>query len=166
MVAFRMPLHHLTFLQQTCQVSRADGRDLLFRWRNYAPERESSLSWSKFRTENEIFLILVLDILLSLVCHTAFSYHLFQYFNSEDWTLMFRSLYTNVFGFLSFQTIQFFSFPAVVAPFKCSVLPLSQNQEFMPFVKELCKQIQLGDLHGNTVKQTEFQEMFLFVLYI
>lgn len=31
----------------------------------------------------------------------------------------------------------FFSFPAVVAPFKCSVLPLSQNQEFMPFVKEL-----------------------------
>ncbi|NWT73941.1 GARS ligase, partial [Prunella himalayana] len=33
----------------------------------------------------------------------------------------------------------YFSFPAVVAPFKCSVLPLSQNQEFMPFVKELCK---------------------------
>ncbi|KAL7976436.1 hypothetical protein Chor_008385 [Crotalus horridus] len=31
----------------------------------------------------------------------------------------------------------FFSFPAVVAPFKCSVLPLSQNQEFIPFVKEL-----------------------------
>ncbi|NXP44149.1 GARS ligase, partial [Heliornis fulica] len=31
----------------------------------------------------------------------------------------------------------FFSFPALVAPFKCSVLPLSQNQEFMPFVKEL-----------------------------
>eukprot|EP00069_Balaena_mysticetus_P021197 bmy_13577T0 len=31
----------------------------------------------------------------------------------------------------------FFSFPAVVAPFKCSVLPLSQNQDFMPFVKEL-----------------------------
>ncbi|NXV65909.1 GARS ligase, partial [Molothrus ater] len=31
----------------------------------------------------------------------------------------------------------YFSFPAVVAPFKCSVLPLSQNQEFMPFVKEL-----------------------------
>ncbi|XP_028934038.1 glycine--tRNA ligase [Ornithorhynchus anatinus] len=31
----------------------------------------------------------------------------------------------------------FFSFPAAVAPFKCSVLPLSQNQEFMPFVKEL-----------------------------
>ncbi|XP_018424467.1 PREDICTED: glycine--tRNA ligase [Nanorana parkeri] len=31
----------------------------------------------------------------------------------------------------------YFSFPAIVAPYKCSVLPLSQNQEFMPFVKEL-----------------------------
>ncbi|XP_072769650.1 glycine--tRNA ligase-like [Nerophis lumbriciformis] len=31
----------------------------------------------------------------------------------------------------------FFSFPATVAPYKCSVLPLSQNQEFVPFVKEL-----------------------------
>ncbi|XP_069816704.1 glycine--tRNA ligase [Dendropsophus ebraccatus] len=31
----------------------------------------------------------------------------------------------------------YFSFPAVVAPYKCSVLPLSQNQEFMPYVKEL-----------------------------
>ncbi|KAE8595402.1 hypothetical protein XENTR_v10015726 [Xenopus tropicalis] len=31
----------------------------------------------------------------------------------------------------------FFTFPAIVAPYKCSVLPLSQNLEFMPFVKEL-----------------------------
>ncbi|KAM8967175.1 glycine--tRNA ligase [Pelodytes ibericus] len=31
----------------------------------------------------------------------------------------------------------YFSFPAIVAPYKCSVLPLSQNQEFVPFVKEL-----------------------------
>ncbi|XP_040287241.1 glycine--tRNA ligase [Bufo bufo] len=31
----------------------------------------------------------------------------------------------------------YFTFPATVAPYKCSVLPLSQNQEFMPFVKEL-----------------------------
>ncbi|KAM4028610.1 LOW QUALITY PROTEIN: glycine--tRNA ligase [Anomaloglossus baeobatrachus] len=31
----------------------------------------------------------------------------------------------------------YFSFPAIVAPYKCSVLPLSQNQEFIPFVKEL-----------------------------
>lgn len=31
----------------------------------------------------------------------------------------------------------YFSLPATVAPYKCSVLPLSQNQEFMPFVREL-----------------------------
>ncbi|XP_037613104.1 glycine--tRNA ligase-like [Sebastes umbrosus] len=31
----------------------------------------------------------------------------------------------------------YFSFPATVAPYKCSVLPLSQNPEFMPFVREL-----------------------------
>ncbi|KAM4606044.1 glycine--tRNA ligase [Polymixia lowei] len=31
----------------------------------------------------------------------------------------------------------YFSFPATVAPYKCSVLPLSQNQEFTPFVREL-----------------------------
>ncbi|XP_060717864.1 glycine--tRNA ligase [Tachysurus vachellii] len=31
----------------------------------------------------------------------------------------------------------YFSFPALVAPYKCSVLPLSQNQEFVPFVREL-----------------------------
>ncbi|XP_069067152.1 glycine--tRNA ligase isoform X1 [Pleurodeles waltl] len=31
----------------------------------------------------------------------------------------------------------YFSFPAIVAPYKCSVLPLSQNQEFVPFVREL-----------------------------
>ncbi|KAG7272473.1 hypothetical protein CRUP_009025 [Coryphaenoides rupestris] len=31
----------------------------------------------------------------------------------------------------------YFSFPALVAPYKCSVLPLSQNPEFVPFVKEL-----------------------------
>ncbi|TNN88272.1 Glycine--tRNA ligase [Liparis tanakae] len=31
----------------------------------------------------------------------------------------------------------YFSFPATVAPYKCSILPLSQNQDFVPFVKEL-----------------------------
>lgn len=35
--------------------------------------------------------------------------------------------------------LQFFSFPAMVSPYKCSVLPLSQNQEFVPFVKQLCE---------------------------
>ncbi|XP_068604059.1 glycine--tRNA ligase [Brachionichthys hirsutus] len=31
----------------------------------------------------------------------------------------------------------YFSFPATVAPYKCSVLPLSQNRDFVPFVREL-----------------------------
>ncbi|XP_068160151.1 glycine--tRNA ligase-like [Antennarius striatus] len=31
----------------------------------------------------------------------------------------------------------YFSFPAIVAPYKCSILPLSPNQEFMPFVRQL-----------------------------
>lgn len=33
----------------------------------------------------------------------------------------------------------YISLPAVVAPLKCSVLPLSGNTEFHPFVKMLCK---------------------------
>ena len=33
----------------------------------------------------------------------------------------------------------YFSLPATVAPIKCSVLPLSSNAEFHPFVKQLCK---------------------------
>ncbi|XP_065804661.1 glycine--tRNA ligase [Labrus bergylta] len=31
----------------------------------------------------------------------------------------------------------YFSFPPTVAPYKCSILPLSQNQEFVPFVQQL-----------------------------
>ncbi|XP_055085916.1 glycine--tRNA ligase-like [Periophthalmus magnuspinnatus] len=31
----------------------------------------------------------------------------------------------------------YFSFPATVSPYKCSILPLSVNQEFIPFVKAL-----------------------------
>ncbi|KAF7669260.1 hypothetical protein LDENG_00203270 [Lucifuga dentata] len=31
----------------------------------------------------------------------------------------------------------YFSFPATVSPYKCSILPLSQNQEFVPFVRQL-----------------------------
>uniref|UniRef100_A0A673CG54 Glycine--tRNA ligase n=1 Tax=Sphaeramia orbicularis TaxID=375764 RepID=A0A673CG54_9TELE len=40
----------------------------------------------------------------------------------------------------------YFSFPATVAPYKCSILPLSQNQEFMPFVHHLS-----GELTKNGV---------------
>ncbi|CAG04248.1 unnamed protein product, partial [Tetraodon nigroviridis] len=35
----------------------------------------------------------------------------------------------------------FFSFPATVAPYKCSVLPLSPNQEFVPFVRSLSEEL-------------------------
>lgn len=31
----------------------------------------------------------------------------------------------------------YFTLPAVIAPIKCSVLPLSGNAEFVPFVKEI-----------------------------
>lgn len=33
----------------------------------------------------------------------------------------------------------YFSLPPVVAPLKCSVLPLSNNSEFVPFIKKICK---------------------------
>lgn len=33
----------------------------------------------------------------------------------------------------------YLTLPAIVAPIKCSVLPLSGNTEFHPFVKKLCK---------------------------
>lgn len=34
----------------------------------------------------------------------------------------------------------YFALPAVIAPIKCSVLPLSNNVEFQPFIKQICKQ--------------------------
>jgi glycyl-tRNA synthetase len=37
----------------------------------------------------------------------------------------------------------YFSLPPVVAPLKCSVLPLSNNQEFVPFIKQICKLTQI-----------------------
>lgn len=33
----------------------------------------------------------------------------------------------------------YFTLPATVAPLKCSVLPLSNNTEFEPFTKKICK---------------------------
>lgn len=34
---------------------------------------------------------------------------------------------------------RYFSLPPVVAPLKCSILPLSGNAEFVPFIEKLCK---------------------------
>lgn len=33
----------------------------------------------------------------------------------------------------------YFSLPPVVSPLKCSVLPLSNNQDFIPFIRTICK---------------------------
>lgn len=33
----------------------------------------------------------------------------------------------------------YFSLPAIIAPLKCSVLPLSSKPEFNPFIKQICK---------------------------
>lgn len=38
----------------------------------------------------------------------------------------------------------YFSLPPTVAPLKCSVLPLSNNQDFNPFVKQICKLLLAG----------------------
>uniref|UniRef100_A0A1W7RAJ7 Glycine--tRNA ligase n=1 Tax=Hadrurus spadix TaxID=141984 RepID=A0A1W7RAJ7_9SCOR len=40
----------------------------------------------------------------------------------------------------------YFSLPATVAPVKCSVLPLSNNTEFSPFVKELSEELTRHDV--------------------
>jgi len=40
----------------------------------------------------------------------------------------------------------YFSLPPVIAPLKCSVLPLSNNPEFSPLVAELSKQLTLHDI--------------------
>jgi glycyl-tRNA synthetase len=35
----------------------------------------------------------------------------------------------------------YLALPPVIAPYKCSVLPLSANDEFKPFIRKLCKKI-------------------------
>lgn len=42
----------------------------------------------------------------------------------------------------------YLALPALVAPIKCSVLPLSSNTEFQPFIKQLCM---LYKLHCHIV---------------
>jgi glycyl-tRNA synthetase len=36
---------------------------------------------------------------------------------------------------------RYFTLPPIVAPLKCSILPLSGNAEFAPFVKQLCNNL-------------------------
>ncbi|GAU98420.1 hypothetical protein RvY_09572 [Ramazzottius varieornatus] len=40
----------------------------------------------------------------------------------------------------------YFALPPLIAPFKCSVLPLSSNPEFQPFVKQLSKDLTQNDI--------------------
>lgn len=40
----------------------------------------------------------------------------------------------------------YFALPPLIAPFKCSVLPLSSNPEFQPFVKQLSKALTQNDI--------------------
>ena len=43
----------------------------------------------------------------------------------------------------------YFSLPSIIAPLKCSVLPLSSKPEFTPFVRQLCEFIS----HCENIKQ-------------
>ncbi|XP_072306983.1 glycine--tRNA ligase-like [Eucyclogobius newberryi] len=44
----------------------------------------------------------------------------------------------------------FFSFPAPVSPYKCAILPLSPNQEFMPFVHQLSEEMTRNGVSHKT----------------
>ena len=49
--------------------------------------------------------------------------------------------------------------PTVIAPYKCSVLPLSANDEFKPFIRKLC------NLFGNyVINFFKFEKINLFLL--
>ena len=67
---------------------------------------------------------------------------------------------------ICFPLVQFFSFPATVAPYKCSVLPLSQNQEFMPFVRELCKSPHNDNVHKCSISVYKDRKHHVLPLFI
>lgn len=58
--------------------------------------------------------------------------------SKEIWVTMTVLVFFLIIKYVLFL-VQYFSFPATVAPYKCSILPLSQNQEFKTFVQQLCK---------------------------
>lgn len=49
----------------------------------------------------------------------------------------------------------FFSFPAIVAPIKCSILPLSNNEEFFPFVEEILKNLKMEGVRPKVDASSE-----------
>ncbi|XP_055085917.1 glycine--tRNA ligase-like [Periophthalmus magnuspinnatus] len=44
----------------------------------------------------------------------------------------------------------YFSFPAPVSPYKCAILPLSPNQEFMPFIHQLSEELTRNGVSHKT----------------
>lgn len=53
------------------------------------------------------------------------------------------------------QLRTFFSFPAIVAPIKCSILPLSNNEEFYPFVDEILKNLKMEGVRPKVDASSE-----------
>lgn len=49
----------------------------------------------------------------------------------------------------------YFSFPAIVAPIKCSVLPLSNNEKFHPFVEEILAALKLEGVRPHVDSSSE-----------
>jgi len=53
------------------------------------------------------------------------------------------------------QLRSYFSFPAIVSPVKCSVLPLSNNEEFYPFVDEILSKLKDENIRLKVDKSSE-----------
>lgn len=60
-----------------------------------------------------------------------FCFTVFYYFSHDLWQLNFHAF--------SFFWLRYLALPTVVAPLKCSVLPLSGDASFQPLVKKLCE---------------------------
>ena len=69
--------------------------------------------------------------------------------------------------------LQYLSLPPIIAPYKCSVLPLSNNTDFNKFVSQVCKYKQFYHLstsgfifHDFDFQQGIFNVFFLFLYQI
>ena len=67
----------------------------------------------------------------------------------------FKVFYLNAFHFLTYLSIQvregdeqrtYFSLPPVIAPLKCSLLPLSNNTDFIPLVNQISQALTFLDI--------------------
>ena len=53
------------------------------------------------------------------------------------------------------QLRTYFTFPAIVAPIKCSVLPLSKRNEFQPFVDQILEELKINGVRPRVDKSGE-----------